>query len=581
MTFPVAFKPAFDGSYMKDPLFPLEPERAILEGKTLNVPLMIGFNKDEGLHALSFMLKNPDHFSTFRDNWDQCIAINAFGKHHGDVSSNDIELAQKLSAIYFPGKDDRKFSLESSIPNFRDFFTDTTFSFSVDLSARSIAQQSNSKVFYYYLQHHGQTSLQDVFESYIPDLVGRILFSILGVYSFKRRGVCHADDLIYLFKIGLPIDLVSDPDDLAMSRKMVDLWTNFATYRHPTPMTKDGSFIGPSLANLTSPWKSVAKQLEAQKPLYYTLDTKAFGHEAHTDLEARLDFWPETSMARDRSKSRERTPPHLPSLDVEANGNHSASLRGSHHNRVPDIPNHPLNILLPELANGEEHPCPYFVTQNVVMKIPDGQKPPWMAAQKSSERGVYDHFKSSNHFQERIIQEFIKDALFLEVSGLCSSALTESTAANEEEGKINGWLENHVVSDEVYHQCEKLVWESIWDEARKLEQDDLPELEEIYAQEPPDEDMMKILVKNYSSPLSPSRGKSILVKPCGEIIYHLNKLMQKGSLKENYAIQRLQELVITQVAGKVVLDEALKFMEDHMAYIDEEEKMDNPPRSIA
>jgi hypothetical protein len=32
------------------------------------------------------------------------------------------------------------------------------------------------------------------------------------------------------------------------------------------------------------------------------------------------------------------------------------------------------------------------------------------------------------------------------------------------------------------------------------------------------------------------------------------------------------------VAAKVVLDEALKFMEDEMATMDEEERVDNPPR---
>ncbi len=37
-------------------------------------------------------------------------------------------------------------------------------------------------------------------------------------------------------------------------------------------------------------------------------------------------------------------------------------------------------------------------------------------------------------------------------------------------------------------------------------------------------------------------------------------------------------LLCTQVACKVVLDEALKLMEDEMATMDEEERVDNPPR---
>ena len=58
----------------------------------------------------------------------------------------------------------------------------------------------------------------------------------------------------------------------------------------------------------------------------------------------------------------------LPSLDVETarNGGHSASLRGSYHNKVPEIANQPLNTLLPILKNGEQHPEPYYITQSVV-----------------------------------------------------------------------------------------------------------------------------------------------------------------------------------------------------------------------
>ena len=74
---------------------------------------------------------------------------------------------------------------------------------------------------------------------------------------------------------------------------------------------------------------------------------------------------------------------HLPSLDLESNGingsnsnglgtghqgqnGRSASLRGQHHSRVPDISNQPLNTLLPILKYGYSHPDPYYITQNVV-----------------------------------------------------------------------------------------------------------------------------------------------------------------------------------------------------------------------
>ena len=40
----------------------------------------------------------------------------------------------------------------------------------------------------------------------------------------------------------------------------------------------------------------------------------------------------------------------------------------------------------------------------------------------------------------------------------------------------------------------------------------------------------------------------------------------------------IKNLFNLQVAAKVVLDEALKFMEDEMAELDEEERIESPPR---
>ena len=40
-----------------------------------------------------------------------------------------------------------------------------------------------------------------------------------------------------------------------MSRFMVDLWANFATFHNPTPKGSHGNFIGDSLSDLKKPWK--------------------------------------------------------------------------------------------------------------------------------------------------------------------------------------------------------------------------------------------------------------------------------------------------------------------------------------
>ena len=63
-------------------------------------------------------------------------------------------------------------------------------------------------------------------------------------------------------------------------------------------------------------------------------------------------------------------------------------------------------------------------------------------------------------------------------------------------------------------------------------------------------------------------------------MYQLNKIIKKASLYENYAIRRLQEQFILNVAAEVMFTEAVKYMEQEMEEIDQQERIDNPPREI-
>lgn len=59
---------------------------------------------------------------------------------------------------------------------------------------------------------------------------------------------------------------------------------------------------------------------------------------------------------------------------------------------------------------------------------------------------------------------------------------------------------------------------------------------------------MRILRDNYTRPIHSKEGQQLLDRDWGELVFHLNRLMQRGSLMENYAIKKLQEQIITQVS---------------------------------
>ena len=49
---------------------------------------------------------------------------------------------------------------------------------------------------------------------------------------------------------------------------------------------------------------------------------------------------------------------------------------------------------------------------------------------------------------------------------------------------------------------------------------------------------------------------------------------------ENYAIRRLQEQFVLNIAAEVMFDEAVKYMESETEEIDQRERIDNPPREV-
>ena len=59
--------------------------------------------------------------------------------------------------------------------------------------------------------------------------------------------------------------------------------------------------------------------------------------------------------------------------------------------------------------------------------------------------------------------------------------------------------------------------------------------------------MLNILRDNYTRPLDPHTGKSLINHSWGELLYHTNRYMRRGTLAENYAIGKLQQRIVSQV----------------------------------
>ena len=122
------------------------------------------------------------------------------------------------------------------------------------------------------------------------------------------------------------------------------------------------------------------------------------------------------------------------------------------------------------------------------------------------------------------------------------------------------------MTDTVYAATMDIVWEALWDQARKLKRRETEQLEyDVGRKKNVDYHMLNVLRENYTRPLDSESGQSIVTKKWAEVLYHTNRYidvllvdcqtlmaadrryMQRGSLMENYAIRKLQEQMICQV----------------------------------
>merc|ERR1711962_1545689 len=267
-----------------------------------------------------------------------------------------------------------------------------------------------------------------------------------------------------------------------------------------------------------------------------------------------------------RSQSSTRSPPSrledLPDSDRKPSG---ISLRGANHAKIPDIANQPLNTLLPITRDEVAHSQPYYITQSTVLQLgPD--RPPWQEA--------------SQKFQTKFLAEFLKDCLSQEVQTICSSYLAGAKAGVKKDRAILAWLQEEVIEPVVWEQAELSLYEELWDAARTLTESEGKPLTKIYKDKEVQGTFIHFLKDHHRKPLTLDEGKSIYSHQWGEILFHLNKIVSRASLMENYAIRRLQEQFITQVAAQVLFEEGVKYMEQEMDEIDQQERIENPPREL-
>lgn len=296
MANPATWKPIYDAKFVRDPFFTGgDPKGAVKGGKVVDVPVMVGFTRDEGLINSVRLFKDRERAEMANREPERCMAQNTLGVVRETCDEMCEDRMREAIKFYFgDGRKAGEFDFGGEdFAAVTDFYTDNGIAFASDFTKRSLVKsQRKSNVFYYRFDHLGSVSVADILESSTLELLKIMGGRILGNANITLGlGVSHADDLFSLFKPKLlPISVLGSEEDEAMSRFMVDLWANFATFHDPTPRGAEGKFIGGSLSDLEKPWKP-AKSGQKDGEDMAILNGGTISYAKSERFFARIKFW--------------------------------------------------------------------------------------------------------------------------------------------------------------------------------------------------------------------------------------------------------------------------------------------------
>ncbi|KAK5647002.1 hypothetical protein RI129_005466 [Pyrocoelia pectoralis] len=249
--FPPVIEPKSPGAFLSQ-----HPTDIIRSGKSAPVPWITGLNTEDGALRAPGIYANPHLVKQLDTNFNKIVPISLFYKN---TCTNSDYISKKLREFYIGDKKVDKSSRYGVI----DLFTDGWFLHGADESVRQHTKHTNTPVYYYLFGHNGVASFSQIFGD-----------------PYQRYGVCHADELQYLFPVGDSLfpNQKQDELDKRMIELVTSLWTNFAKFGDPTP----------ELNNVIhTKWESVKSKEDFE---YYYIGGGGV-HAAKSLLPKRTHFW--------------------------------------------------------------------------------------------------------------------------------------------------------------------------------------------------------------------------------------------------------------------------------------------------
>jgi len=205
--------PVPDTDFTEEPFLPGDPEELMKAGEfDTDIEVVVGTTKDEGILFFLEMLADPAKWTFYREGFDIYGPQSLFNiVNASEITEKDVENAHTLVEYYVGSVDNID---EEHKQELFDMCTDAGFLYGTYKTIKYLLDHSVT-VYQYILTYQGEHSFTESFG--IPPV-----------------GVCHADDLMYLWNPHGGHWSISGDDEL-VRKTMTTAWANFATYGDPTP----------------------------------------------------------------------------------------------------------------------------------------------------------------------------------------------------------------------------------------------------------------------------------------------------------------------------------------------------------
>ncbi|XP_037089513.1 uncharacterized protein LOC119109863 [Pollicipes pollicipes] len=235
---------------------------------------------------------------------------------------------------------------------------------------------------------------------------------------------------------------------------------------------------------------------------------------------------------------------------------------------------------LPKLDEDEEHPMPYFITATA--SLPRPAEKPWESLEEKKARKRLDHWLHKKAFQVDVLDEFLSDVLVEDLSTVASVSMQEGKYKLKQDRVKAAYIEEEIVPPVIADKCMLTVWELLVEAARGLDTATFEEMDARLGEtalDPVAEAALKQHVREEDDwKASLDEEKTLSGLTWETLIYHYHKIANALTLSDNFAVNQLQDLILTKSAGSAISESATEAGQRDLQDADELEKVTRPPR---